>query len=246
MKIFARDLKSPELRGFVETNGERLSAEDGTEDWAVDAEELTDCFVRFARLFTQAETGITLVDAAVKDWPVFSSEVAARRVLGAVFEKQSLDFALTDKVTLRPDLESGVATWQRLKREVREEKRFFANFYASELDEWLSPQGWLKQGTDFFRARIVPKGEQAWGTDDMGCPPVDKASGGGAQILRGYRTFISPSSVKRRYTKCGPRIWIECRSDTLSCSVICPSLILRRWTISLMRTLLTTALLRRW
>ena len=180
MKIFARDLKSPELRGFVETNGERLSAEDGTEDWAVDAEELTDCFVRFARLFTQAETGITLVDAAVKDWPVFSSEAAARRVLGAVFEKQSLDFALTDKVTLRPDLESGVATWQRLKREVREEKRFFANFYASELDEWLSPQGWLKQGTDFFRARIVPKGEQAWGTDDMGCPPVDKASGGRA------------------------------------------------------------------
>lgn len=114
MKIFARDLKSPELRGFVETNGDRLAAEDGAEDWAIDAEELTDCFVRFARLFTQNETGMALANAAVKDWSVFSSEAAARRVLGAVLEKQSLDFALTDKVALRPDLESGVETWQRL------------------------------------------------------------------------------------------------------------------------------------
>lgn len=178
MKIFARDLKSPELRGFVETNGDRLAAEDGAEDWAIDAEELTDCFVRFARLFTQNETGMALADAAVKDWSVFSSEAAARRVLGAVLEKQSLDFALTDKVALRPDLESGVETWQRLKREVLEEKRFFASFSTSELNEWLSPQGWLKQGTDFFRARIVPKGKQTLSAAEMGCPPADKASGG--------------------------------------------------------------------
>lgn len=145
MKIFARDLKSPELRGFVETNGDRLAAEDGAEDWSV-----------------------------------FSSEAAARRVLGAVLEKQSLDFALTDKVALRPDLESGVETWQRLKREVLEEKRFFASFSTSELNEWLSPQGWLKQGTDFFRARIVPKGKQTLSAAEMGCPPADKASGGRA------------------------------------------------------------------
>lgn len=222
MKIFSRDLKSPELRGFVETNGERLSAEDGTEDWAVDVEELTDCFVRFAQLFTQAETVMTLIDAAVKDWSVFSSEAVAWRVLGAVCEKQSLGFALTDKVALRPDLESGVETWHRLKREVREEKRFFASFSASELDEWLSPQGWLKQGTDFSRARIVPKGKQALGIDEMGCPPADKASGGRAN-LRGSPIFTSRSNGIQRFTKCGLCIWIECRSGTSSCSAICPS-----------------------
>lgn len=180
MKIFARDLKSPEFQGFVETNGEETIGRNGREERAVDFEELADCFISFSRLFTQGKTGKTLIETAVQDWQVFSSKTIARQVLKKTLTKTKPGYALTDSVALRPDLESGVAAWRRLKREVREEKRFFADFAASELDEWLSPQDWLKQGSDFFRARIVPKGKQVLGTDEMGCPPADKASGGRA------------------------------------------------------------------
>ena len=58
MKIFARDLKSPELRGFVETNGENTTDRNGREDHAVDFEELADCFASFSRLFTQNRENI--------------------------------------------------------------------------------------------------------------------------------------------------------------------------------------------
>lgn len=126
------------------------------------------------------KTGKTLIETAVQDWPVFSSKTIARQVLKKTLAKTKPGYALTDTVVLRPDLENGVSTWQRLKREVREEKRFFAGFAASELDEWLSPQDWLKQGANFYRARIVPKGKQALGVNEMGCPPADKASGGRA------------------------------------------------------------------
>ena len=182
MKVFASDLASPEIQGFVESSGEWATAEDGTKALAVEADELQSCFADFAHLFCQAESGPTLAEAAVQDWPVFSSEAAACRILQQVLRAPSCEmgYSLTDSVTLKPEILSGVKVWERLKKEVREEKRFFAGFEASELSEWLSPEDWLRQGAELYRARVVPRGREAIAAQEMGSPPPEKASGGRA------------------------------------------------------------------
>ena len=124
-----------------------------------------------------------VVDLIQHDWSLFENDACAGVILEEIIQQGYFSFSLEDKVSYIPDIIERISVWDNLKREVRENYRFFIDH--DKFDEYadLSPSFLLKAGSVLYRARLVPEGQKKIRRKEMGCPPKEKSIAGRANPI---------------------------------------------------------------
>jgi len=148
----------------------------------IETNELTDMFDLVCGIYEEAEDGQRLADWLIEDWEMFSLAPAQAQSLLV----EILNDGERPRKTFRPSPDCDtdrLATWQRLREELRGQNRFFpiTEFNEARVENLLSnlimpiedlPKSW-------YRARIEEDGG-AIPLNEMGAPPPNKASAGRA------------------------------------------------------------------
>ena len=92
-------------------------------------------------------------------------------------------YDLNEKVGYVDAIKNDISTWDKIKREVREEKRFFANLSYFDGNNMIEANTTIPQDTILYRARVIPSDRTYLTKNDMGCPPRGKATAGRANPL---------------------------------------------------------------
>lgn len=128
-------------------------------------------------LYSEDSNGTPIVERIQRDWELFFSDVVAEEVLHPILEQYG--FTKETKVEYNSVLEAPVETWNLLKTELKEKKRFTSDTAI------LKSQGWESylentryfDGKSLYRARIHYKKDQVYSKEEMGarelgdCPP---------------------------------------------------------------------------
>lgn len=186
MRICADCFDDDEIKQFIENSSEEEGLCDccHKESNLIDLSLLFDHFIEFLNLFTCDNNGFDLVEKVQMDWHPFKSEEYARIILGDIINKNRFTFSLSDKVSYVSDMSECFGVWDELKREVRESTRFFSKSIGSfPWANYVGPNVKIPKGTHLFRSRIIPSGKTNLSTDEMGCPPKEKATAGRANPL---------------------------------------------------------------
>lgn len=145
---------------------------------------LSEFFHSVLELFTLDENSSKTISQVLEDdWHIFSNESCANVILSTLLSSYNYGYSLDDKVTYLPDIRERISVWEQLKKNVREQYRYFVDH--DKFDEYanLSPSLTLPAGTVLYRARVTPVGQKKLTTNDMGCPPKELATAGRANPL---------------------------------------------------------------
>lgn len=173
MNIGDESFEDEEIRSFINNTVSRQ----------VDLRDLADFFGEFLGLFIKDENGFRLAELLQRDWRIFSSIEIAERILSAVIELEGLNLTVNDKVSYIPEIQSCFARWERLKSEVKSEKRYFTDLRNFDWETYLVCNAVIKSGQVLYRARISMNDHCHFDVKDMGCPPIEKATAGRANPL---------------------------------------------------------------
>lgn len=174
-----------ELRQFVEeSSGEGVCDVCGTRGIVIELAEIRDFLDSVLRLFMIGGNGGKRISEYLTDeWKIFSDNTVARSILEEMLKSASYGFEIDDSVVYTDDIRNRIGVWDRLKKDVRENYRFFVDH--DKFDEYagISPSYKLRQGTLLYRARINPAGIRKLEKNAMGCPPANLATPGRANPL---------------------------------------------------------------
>ena len=143
-----------------------------------------DFFVSVFPLFKKdANSEDTIISILERDWNVFSNSMCAKTILNEIIHTNAIPISIDDKVSYTDDIINRVNVWDQLKKDVKENYRYFVDH--DRFDDYvdLSPSSELKEGTLLYRARIIPEGKKKLKSKDMGCPEKGKATAGRANPL---------------------------------------------------------------
>lgn len=182
MKICADCFANDEIKRFVRNSSNENGLCDccHNESALIDLSLLTDHFVEFLNLFSYDINGFDLIEAVQRDWHPFESEECARTILGEIINNNEFPFSVSDKVSYVSDMADCFNLWSDLKHEVQESKRFFYDIMSFDWVNYVVPNERIKEGSILYRSRIVPAGKKNLSTNEMGCPPKEKATAGRA------------------------------------------------------------------
>ena len=155
----------------------------GQEAYVVDIDIFADFFKELLHLFQPAREGVDIVGLLQKDWDIFVDEEVGKRIIGHFLSLDNYGYDLNEKVGYVDAIKSDISTWDDIKREVREEKRFFANLSYFDGNNMIEANTTIPQGTILYRARVIPSDRTYLTKNDMGCPPRGKATAGRANPL---------------------------------------------------------------
>ena len=175
-----------EIRKEVENNSidEGVCDVCGKTGKRCDLSVFADFFVSVIRLFKKdINSEDTIVSVLERDWTVFSSSQCAQTILNEVINSNALAISIDDKVSYTDDINNRVTVWDQLKKDVKENYRYFVDHDRFDDYADLSPSSELKEGTLLYRARITPEGKKKLKRKDMGCPEKGKATAGRANPL---------------------------------------------------------------
>lgn len=185
MNICANCFNDEEIKQFIVASSTAIAECDccRKQSEAIELSELSDFFVEFLRLFIKDDNGDDLVQLIKRDWNIFSSDTCARTILSSIITDENLDFTINDKVTYSSEIQECFSVWERLKSEVREEKRYFSDLGSFNWEGYIKSNARIKKGTTLYRARITPEEREKLTTKEMGCPPKARATAGRANPL---------------------------------------------------------------
>ena len=149
-----------------------------------DLSVFADFFVSVFPLFKKdVNSEDTIISILERDWNVFSNSLCAQTILNEIIHTNAIPISIDDKVSYTDDIINRVNVWEQLKKDVKENYRYFVDH--DRFDDYvdLSPSSELKEGTLLYRARIIPEGKKKLKSKDMGCPEKGKATAGRANPL---------------------------------------------------------------
>ena len=155
----------------------------GQEAYVVDIDIFADFFKELLHLFQPAREGVDIVGLLQKDWDIFVDDEVGKRIIGHFLSLDNYGYDLNEKVGYVDAIKSDISTWDDIKREVREEKRFFANLSYFDGNNMIEANTTIPQGTILYRTRVIPSERTYLTKNDMGCPPRGKATAGRANPL---------------------------------------------------------------
>lgn len=171
MKICAESFEDEEIRSFINSFG----------DGSVDLTELVDFFTDFIGLFKLDADGRNIVRQIQDDWHIFSSENEAVKILSEVIRMQNIKKSVYDNVSYVPEIKSCFTEWERLKSDVKYDRRFFSDLRNfSWVQSVSSCNAEIEKDSKLYRARITPDDIGVYSAAEMGCPPKEKATSGRA------------------------------------------------------------------
>lgn len=161
----------------------------------IDTSCFSDFFEALLLLFEPSEEGMPVADIVQKDWHLFSNNRIAEVLLNETLQSLSLDFKIKDNVDYSLEIKDRVGIWERLKKNVKEESRFFTNLDEFARYNYLAKGDKnLVAGTNLYRSRITPYGRDILKTSEMGCPPPNLATAGRANPLGIPYLYLSDSA----------------------------------------------------
>ena len=155
----------------------------GQEAYVVSIDIFADFFKELLHLFQPAREGVDIVSLLQKDWDIFVDDEVGKRIIGYFLSLDYYGYDLNEKVGYVDAIKNDVSTWDVIKREVREEKRFFANLSYFDGNNMIEANTTSPQDTILYRARVIPSDRTYLTKNDMGCPPRGKATAGRANPL---------------------------------------------------------------
>lgn len=182
MNICANCFNDEEIKQFIITSSTARTECDccGQECETIDLNEISDFFIEFLGLFVKDSNGTELVQIIQNDWNIFYSDVCARKILSAIIDHEHFDFSVDDKVIYTSEVQECFSVWENLKSEVQEEKRYFSDLGSFNWEVYIKSNAQIRKGTVLYRARITPDGRNKLKTNEMGCPPKERATAGRA------------------------------------------------------------------
>lgn len=161
----------------------------------IDSSWFSDFFEALLLLFELSEEGMPVADIVQQDWHLFSNNRIAEVLLNETLQSLSLVFKIKDNVDYSIDIKERVGIWERLKKNVKEESRFFTNLDEFERYNYLTKGDKnLVVDTILYRSRITPYGREILETSEMGCPPPNLATAGRANPLGIPYLYLSDSA----------------------------------------------------
>lgn len=155
----------------------------GQEAYVVSIDIFADFFKELLHLFQPAREGVDIVSLLQKDWDIFVDGEVGKRIIGYFLSLDYYGYDLNEKVGYVDAIKNDISTWDKIKREVREEKRFFANLSYFDGNNMIEANTTIPQDTILYRARVIPSDRTYLTKNDMGCPPRGKATAGRANPL---------------------------------------------------------------
>ncbi len=194
MKVCTCCFSDIELKSFISSN----STEKGKCDYCIDGinsdiieiRELLDFFQSFLNLFKVQENGQPLIDMIQNDWNVFADKTIANDILSDILLaiKTPLNENANQNVVYSDLITESVSYWDKLKDELKWERRFTTDFRELEEFRWDSIFSEKTSGIivnpdirNLFRARIHLNGQNnPYTHTEMGTPPKEKVLAGRA------------------------------------------------------------------
>ena len=155
----------------------------GQEASVVDIDIFADFFKELLHLFQPAREGVDIVSLLQKDWDIFVDDEVGKKIIDHFLSLDKYSYDLNEKVGYVDAIKNDISTWDKIKREVREEKRFFANLSYFDGNNMIEANTTIPQDTILYRARVIPSDRTYLTKNDMGCPPRGKATAGRANPL---------------------------------------------------------------
>ena len=155
----------------------------GQEAYVVDIDIFADFFKELLHLFQPTREGVDIVSLLQKDWDIFVDGEVGKRIIGYFLSLDYYGYDLNEKVGYVDAIKNDISTWDKIKREVREEKRFFANLSYFDGNNMIEANTTIPKDTILYRARVIPSDRTYLTKNDMGCPPRGKATSGRANPL---------------------------------------------------------------
>lgn len=149
----------------------------------IDIEHFSDFFKGVLSLFEPGNEGNTITEIIQNDWNLFASNDVGKLILEYFLNKGGYGFSINDKVEYKSSIRSALSIWEELKKQVREEKRFFTSLSYFDNNKIIIPNTIIPKGTKLYRARVIPSGKHYLTKKEMGCPPKDKATAGRANPI---------------------------------------------------------------
>ena len=166
-----------------ESSGFGICEACGQEAYLVDIDIFADFFKELLHLFQPAREGVDIVSLLQKDWDIFVDDEVGKIIIGHFLSLDNYGYSLSEKVGYVDAIKNYISIWDIIKREVREEKRFFANLSFFDGNNMIEANTTIPQGTILYRARVIPSDRTYLTKNDMGCPPRGKATAGRANPL---------------------------------------------------------------
>lgn len=188
MKVCANCFNDKEIKAFIDSEGIESGSGcdvcgDSSQSKTINFDELSDFFTEFLTLFVKDKNGNkSLVQFIQSEFNMFSSDCCAEKILQEILSHDTNDLSVYDKVSYSLEVSDYFSIWEKLKNEIKTQKRYFVNFDSYNLTNYLVPQASIKQGNVLYRARITPLGKML-NKEDMGAPPAEKAQAGRANPL---------------------------------------------------------------
>lgn len=166
-----------------ESSGLGICEACGQEAYVVDIDIFADFFKELLHLFQPAREGVDIVSLLQKDWDIFVDDEVGKIIIAHFLSLDNYGYDLNEKVGYVDAIKNDISTWDKIKREVREEKRFFANLSYFDGNNMIEANTTIPQDTILYRARVIPSDRTYLTKNDMGCPPRGKATAGRANPL---------------------------------------------------------------
>ena len=166
-----------------ESSGFGICEACGQEAYVVDIDIFADFFKELLHLFQSAREGVDIVSLLQKDWDIFVDDEVGKIIIAHFLSLDNYGYDLNEKVGYVDAIKNDISTWDKIKREVREEKRFFANLSYFDGNNMIEANTTIPQDTILYRARVIPSERTYLTKNNMGCPPRGKATAGRANPL---------------------------------------------------------------
>lgn len=145
----------------------------------IEIEELTDFFSAVIGLFVPDTAGRPVCELFV-ELGVFENRQYSKKILTEYIRYSDLKMKSNTKMSFISSIKKCSEEWNKLKKEVREQKRFFADLTTFKWEDYLRADETINNGSVYYRSRILPEGRSRLKTSDMGCPPKEFATAGRA------------------------------------------------------------------
>lgn len=195
--MVSRDsFKNPQILAALDSAASVSDAEDLLNDFAAE----------LVKVYQVVPDGRPLVDAIEEDWYLFTDADAAQAVLSEWLADGSLNplgISLGDKVSYNDEILSVKATWETLKDEIKNRRRFNIDTisldnlgWSTFLDDARRP---LDAGDSYYRARMLGGKPDLFTPDKMGAPDAQHSTAGRANPEGIPYLYLSSGSLTTLY-----------------------------------------------
>lgn len=181
MKVCADCFADEEIKNYINAQGKSGVCDvTDTKGLVIDPSELEDFLVDLINLYDEDENGKTLAAHLFEDTQVFASKEGLCLIMQDTIDRVSSKLKLNQRVSFCNEVNDYKYSWDKIKKEVLREYRYFSHLEDSMLKDLVPMQEIIPVGTTLYRARITPDDKDVWGINEMGCPPVEKTKAGRA------------------------------------------------------------------